>query len=174
MKKLLVVLVLVVAVTGMASAMDFWIGGNAHFASVIQPDDVKNVRPEGLAPSDFAFGAEGRLYLNALTGSAVATFLPGSSFRAPRVALLTDVGLTLELPLIRAGIGVGPNFLVAFGDDTQAARAGANLRATADVVLGELSLGLSWFTNVELTGQSIGEAFSDPSGFLGITILQKL
>jgi hypothetical protein len=174
MKKLLLVLVLAVAVTGVASALDFWIGGNVHYASVIQPDDVKETRPDELVASDFALGAESRIYLNAVTGSAVATFLPGSTFRAPRLALLTDVGLTLQVPLLRAGLGVGPNFLVAFGDETQAARAGANLRATADVVLGDLSLGLSWFTNVEFTGQSIGEAFSNPSGYLGITILQKL
>jgi len=174
MKKLLLVLLLAMTITGMASALDFWIGGNVHYASIIQPQDVRDARPDGLAASDFALGAESRLYLNALTGSAVATFLPGSTFEAPRVALLTDVGLTFEVPLIRAGLGVGPNFFVAFGEETQATRAGANLRATADVVLGDLSLGLSWFSNIEFTGQSVGEAFRNPSGYLGITILQKL
>lgn len=174
MKRILLLAILLLVAVGMASALDFWVGANLHYASVIEPEEVKSIRPAGLAPSDFAFGGEARLYMDALTGSATAVFLPGSSFAQPRVGVLTDIGLTLEIPLIRAGLGVGPNFTVAFGDTTQALRAGANLRATADVVLGDFSLGLSWFSRVQLTGQSLAEAFRNPNGFLGLTIMQKL
>lgn len=174
MKRLLAVLFITLSIAGVASAFDFYLGANAHFASAIQPAEVREARPSGLAPSDFAFGGETRLYLNAITGSASAIFLPGSSFQAPRFRVMTDVGLSLQLAILRAGIGIGPDFGIAFGESTETARLGGNLRLTGDIVLGDLSLGLSWYSLISFNRESIAEAFRNPYGFLGISLLKRL
>lgn len=174
MKRYLVVLLILLSVASAASAFDFYLGANAHYASAIQPAEVRDARPAGLAPSDFAFGGEARLYLNALTGSASAIFVPGSSFQAPRFRVMTDVGLSLQLAILRAGIGIGPDFGIAFGETTETARLGGNMRLTGDIVLGDLSLGVSWYSLISFNRQSIADAFRNPYGFLGVSLLKRL
>lgn len=174
MKKTIVLLAVLVVAAASATAIDLSVGANAYYASAIQPSDVRDARPGGLAASDFAFGGEARLFIGSLTGSAVAVFMPGSDFQSPQFRVMTDAGLSIQVAILRAGLGIGPDFGVSLGGSTSAARLGGNLRATADLVLGDFSVGLSWFSLISFDRASIADAFRNPYGFLGVTLLKSL
>jgi hypothetical protein len=80
----------------------------------------------------------------------------------------------MQIAIVRASIGLGPDFGLAFGEGVQKARLGGNLGLTGDVVLGDLSVGLSWFSLISFTRESIADVFRNPYGFLGVTALFKL
>lgn len=174
MKRITLFVALIVVAAAALPAADLLLGPNVYYASAIEPADIREARPDRIVASDFALGAETRLYLRAIQGSAVAVFTPGSSFRAPRLRVMTDIGLSLKLAFLRAGIGMGPDFGIAFGETTEAGRLGGNIRLTGDIELGDLSIGLSWYSLISFDRASIAEAFRNPYGFLGLTVLKKL
>ncbi len=174
MKKL-AILLLFLAVPLALFSLDFYVGPTAYYASVIQPQSVKNLSPSGLSVSDFAVGGDARLLAGLLWGGVVGLYQPGSSSLPNQVQFMTDIGLGLRILFLRAAVGIGPDFGLAFGNGaTQAFRAGANLRLTGDIILGKVSVGLSWLSKIEFTQQSISEAFSNPYGMLGVAVLFKL
>lgn len=175
MKRILpVVLMLVILPIGVF-ALDFYGGVNAYYASLIQPADVKNIDTAGLNLADFAFGGEARLVSGLLWGSAVGIYTPGDVNLPHRIDLLLDGGLGLSLGIVRAGIGIGPDFGVELGDNANRFfKTGANLRLTGDILLGPFSLGLSWINKIEFTRASIAEAFENPYGQLGVSLLYRL
>lgn len=173
-KRILFVLPLLVVPFG-AFALDLYAGPTAYYASVIQPKGVASLPGSGLSVSDLAFGGDARLYAGPLWGGLVGVYLPGDGTVPHRIQFLTDVGLGLKLAILRAGIGIGPDFGLQFGGGTkQFTEAGANLRITGDVMLGGFSLGLSWVSRVQLTQQSLVNAFSNPYGYLGVSLLFKM
>ncbi|HUX12178.1 MAG TPA: hypothetical protein VMW87_04070 [Spirochaetia bacterium] len=174
MKKLAIGFLLL-AVPFALFSLDFYVGPTAYYASVIQPQSVKNLSPSGMSVSDFAIGGDARLMAGLLWGGVVGLYQPGTDLLPNQLQFMTDVGLGLRILFLRAAIGVGPDFGLAFGNGaTQAFRAGANLRLTGDVILGKVSFGLSWLSKIEFTQQSLSDAFSNPYGMLGVAVLFKL
>jgi hypothetical protein len=152
-----------------------YVGGNAYYAGVIRPQDVQQADPAGITLADFAFGGEARLLLGSIWGSAVGVYLPGNQVLPHRLHILLDAGLAIDLLFLRFGVGLGPDFGLALGNEgSRPYRAGANLRLTGDLMLGDLSVGLSWVSRIEFTRESIANAFRNPYGFLGVTLLTKL
>ncbi len=73
---------------------------------------------------------------------------------------------------MHAGVGIGPNFGFEFCNGaTQVFRTGANLRLTGDIVIGPVLLGLNWVSEIQFTRASITDAFMNPYGKLGISLL---
>jgi len=167
MKKIIIVLSILVSITMSASALSFWVGPNAYYGKAITPDSVTGANVSSITLDDLAFGAEGRLYMGPLAGSVSAEYL-GSK----KILLLADAGLNLKLLFFRFGLGIGPNYGIKLGGGEAAL--GGNLRATAEIQLGGLAAGLSWFSMVEFDKSSIAEAFKNPYGFLGATVTFKL
>lgn len=175
MKKSLIVLLLCAIVPFGAFALDFYVGGNAYYSSLLRPADVEALDKDGLTIADFSFAGEARLTSGLFWASAVGMYTPGDANLPHRLALVLDGGIGLQIAIFRAGIGIGPNVGVAFGDGTfDWTQTGANLRATADVVLGPVLVGLNWINQVEFTRGSIEDAFANPYGQLGLTVLFKL
>lgn len=174
MKRLVFVLALIPLPIA-AFALNLYVGPTAYYASVIQPKSVSALSSSGISASKLAFGGDARLYAGPLWAGAVGLVQPGTTNLPTHVQLFTDVGVGLKLLFLRAGIGVGPDFgLQLGGNATQPGVAGANIRLTGDVLLGKMSLGLSWISRVQLTQQSISQAFANPYGSLGVALLFKL
>lgn len=167
MKKIIIVLSILVSITMSASALSLWVGPNAYYAAPITPDSVTAPNISNIGLNDLAFGAEARLYLGPLAGSISAEYI-GSK----KIIILTDAGLNLNLLFFRFGLGLGPNFGVSLNGGKAAL--GGNIRATAEVKLGKIAAGLSWFSMVEFNRASIADAFKNPYGFLGVTVTFKL
>ncbi len=167
MKKLTILVLIFAGIAVSASAMSFWVGPNAYYGRAITPDSVTGANVSSITLKDLAFGAEGRLYLGPLAGSISAEYL-GSK----KILLLADAGLNLKLLFFRFGLGIGPNYKIKLGGGNAAL--GGNLRATAEIQLGGLAAGLSWFSMVEFNKASIAEAFNNPYGFLGATVTFRM
>ena len=175
MTKKLLIIVSLLTVPMAAFALDLYVGPTAYYATAVQPQSVASISPSSLSLSDFAIGADARLYAGPLWIGGVGLLQPGTTALPTQMQLITDVGLGLKLLFLRAAVGVGPDFGLAFGgNSTQVANAGANIRVTGDVVLGKFSLGLSWISRVQLTAQSLSQALSNPYGSLGVALLFKL
>jgi hypothetical protein len=172
MKRIAVALLLCMILPLGAFALDFYAGVNVNYASLIRPADVVLIDTEGLNIADFAFGGEVRIIAGSFWASSVGTYTPGDINLPHRIDFLLDGGLALSLGIVRAGIGIGPNFGFEFSDSTtRLFRTGANMRMTGDVVLGPALLGLSWISRIDFTRASIVDAFMNPYGQLGVSLL---
>ncbi|MEN6364763.1 MAG: hypothetical protein ABFC81_06780 [Rectinema sp.] len=175
MKRLIPALLLLLLVPIGAFAVDLYGGLNAYYVSLIRPADVMSIDTAGLNLADFAFGGEARIIGGPLWGSAVSVYSPGDANLPHRIDVLLDGGVGLPLGIFRAGVGIGPNFTVEMGDNvTRIFRAGANLRLTGDVLLGPVSLGVSWISKIDFNRASILDAFKNPYGQLGVALLCRL
>jgi hypothetical protein len=147
-------------------------GIDMFYASLVRPADVVALDTAGLNMADFAFGGEARFIVDPFWGSAIGLYTPGDTNLPNHIDILLDAGLGLSLGIVHAGVGIGPNFGLEFGNGaTQFFRTGANLRVTGDVVVGPFLLGLNWVSEIEFTRASIADAFMNPYGKLGVSLL---
>lgn len=175
MKRIVFVLLLCLLLPLSAFAFDIYAGVDAFYTSIIRPADVVAIDTAGLNLADFAFGGETRLIVGMFWGSVMGTYAPGDVNLPHHIDVLLDAGLGLALGPVHAGVGVGPNFGFAFGNNSaEFFRTGANLRLTGDIVLGPVLLGLNWVSEVQFTYASIADAFMNPYGKLGVSLLYKL
>lgn len=174
MKRIIPVLLVLMLVPANVFALDYYAGGNVYFASLIQPADIRTLDTAGLNLADFAFGGEARIVWGLIWASAVGTYTPGDVNLPHRLDLLLDSGVGITLGIMRAGIGIGPNYGIEIGNNVgDYFKTGANMRLTGDVLLGPFSLGLSWISKVEFTRSSFVEAFGNPFGQLGMALLYQ-
>lgn len=172
MKRIVVALLLCMILPFGAFALGFYVGPNVYYASLVRPDDVVAMDTAGLNLADFAFGGEARLIAGPFWGSALGLYAPGDNNLPHHIDILLDAGLGLNLGPVHAGVGIGPNFGFEFGNNAaEFFRTGANLRVTGDIVLGPVLLGLNWISEVQFTRASIAEAFVNPYGKLGVSVL---
>jgi len=175
MKRILIAALLCVMLPLGAFAAGLYGGMDIYYASLIRPADIIAMDTAGFNMADLAFGGEARLIVDPFWGSAIALYRPGDINLPHHFDILLDAGLGLSLGIVHAGIGIGPNFGLEIGNGaTQLFRAGANLRLTGDVVLGPFLLGLNWVSEIEFTRASIAEAFRNPYGQLGVSLLYGL
>ncbi|MCX7027605.1 MAG: hypothetical protein NT061_09015 [Spirochaetes bacterium] len=147
-------------------------GMDVYYASLVRPVDVVALDTAGLNMADFAFGGEARSIIDPFWGSAIGLYTPGDVNLPHHIDILLDAGLGLSLSIAHAGVGIGPDFGLEFGNGaTQFFRTGANLRLTGDVVIGPFLLGLNWVSEIAFTRASIADAFMNPYGKLGVSLL---
>lgn len=175
MKKLFVLLVLVSI--PMMSFADFQIGPTALYNIGITEESSV---PDELSISNFTFGADARLNFGMIQGSAYGLVTLGDAdLLTPTVIdLYLDIGICLDILFVRVGFGIGPNFAFNFYpdevSDPEIFEAGANVKLTAEVMLGDISVGLVYLMDANLTPAGVAEAFEKIEGHLGVSVLFKL
>jgi hypothetical protein len=88
--------------------------------------------------------------------------------------LLTDIGLTLNLAIVRLGAGIGPNFYIPLEGSASGVPVGLNVKGAVDVQLGNISLGLvGYYYLASLSDLSLG-LFETAQPWLGLTLLFKV
>jgi hypothetical protein len=168
MKKLIVVLMIALLPT-LAFALDFQIGGTAMYKGMLA--DIQD-GPSDITFDDFTFGAEARLNFGLIQGAAAVLYYPGEP-NASLVAL-TDVGLTLNLAILRLGAGIGPNFYIPLGGTADGVPVGLNVKGAVDVQLGNLSLGLVGYYYLASLKDLGADLFKTAQPWLGVTVLFKV
>ncbi len=185
-KGFLILLMLLISTALFAEAR---IGATAFYNfPLIQDDELDLPEYDQLQVSDFTFGADFRLKLSLLQGSAMALVTPGSitgggndsSLQVPANAdIFLDGGVALDVSMLRLGLGAGPNFTYYLGDSESVENVtstGVHLKATADVMLGSLSVGMSYLAQFDMNLSQIGNIINaDKSqGLFGVSALLKL
>jgi len=168
MKKLIVVLMIALLPT-LAFALDFQIGGTAMYKGILE--DITS-GPTDLGLDDFTFGAEARLSLGLLQGAAAVLYYPDEF--DPSLIALTDIGVTLNLAIVRLGVGIGPNFFIPLNDGGPTGSLGLNLKGAVDLQLGGLSVGLVGYYYLASLEDIGADLFETAQPWLGLTVLFKL
>lgn len=154
------------------------LGGTAFYMAPLDQSGPENK----ITPNDFLYGAEARLLLGPLEGSATGVFQPpyddgmGGSF-PPAIFAMFDGGLGISLlGLVRVGAEAGVNVIQPLGGSgaEKALNAGANVRLLATASL----LGLNVGANATLFYPSFG-AIADPQAappeiLVGVSVLLNL
>jgi hypothetical protein len=111
---------------------------------------------------NFTFGGDLRLKLGILHGEALALVTLD-----PFVTdIFLDAGITLDILIVRLAAGIGPKF--TYGGEDRIMRGGYNLKLNADIILGKISLGLSYIFNTTL-GSDLD--VRGRSGMFGVSLL---
>lgn len=161
--------VLLVALLPALAFADFQIGGLGMYKG-----DIAIIQTTGIGFTDFTFGGEARLKIGFLQAGASLLSYPGASYSS--ILAIADIGLSQDVALLRLGIGLGPNLSVNLGSAAPTPlNVGANLKLSADVNLGSLSIGLVgfYYLNDVSDFSSLGAVFSKLP-WVGITAMVKL
>ncbi len=127
------------------------------------------INPEMLKdPSSYTFGADIRMNLSVIEVNALALVTPPGIDEELALDVYANAGLSLSLfNILRLGISAGPNFTVNIGEEVgtdlgpDPMEWGLNLRGTADLELGDFSIGIS---GLMATGYSLTDiADIDPA-----------
>ncbi|MBN1647813.1 MAG: hypothetical protein JW874_07260 [Spirochaetales bacterium] len=171
MKKTL--LVLAILCLPIAVFADFQVGAAAYLNIPLTPEQVE---VNELSFSDFLFGADVRFNLGPLSIQGTGFYRGGDDYTSSAIGLYTDIGLLIDLAVVRLSLGVGPNFTLLLDDGvSDAARIGANVKASGEIVIGNLAFALNWMMLIEnLAVEDILYALENPYGYLGLSVLYKL
>jgi hypothetical protein len=162
--KRIFVFVLLAAILPAAAFADFQLGGIAMYKG--DPSAAT-----GISASDFTFGGEARLKIAIFQAGVSALYIPYPNYTS--IGALTDVGLSLDVLFFRFGAGIGPNFVMNFGNGApNSASIGWNLKFMGDVNLGGLALGVVGYYKFE-DFNNVGSVFSKLP-WLGVTLMFRL
>lgn len=195
MKKIAILTILFLLIAGVSFGQ-FQIGPTAlynfmsgdeepidEFGDPIDPPPEEQQQTYRISLKDFTFGAEARLTLfNFIQGSAIALYRPGGQDPdditrkyPPMLETFLDVGVVLDLALLRFVFSVGPNFDIKLGQRTKATEFGANTKITGDLVLGDLTLSGNFIMKMpDLSPEAVAYALDDLRGQFGISVLFKM
>jgi hypothetical protein len=184
MKKLIIILLILMI--PIAAFADFRLGPTAYYNfPLIQDSQFQPPALDGLDAADFSFGADFRLKLWIFHFQGMALFTPGVKDASDAVVLPAstdlhvDAGLAFDLLFLRLGLGVGPSWAFFFGDaDTVSAPTsmGMNGKATADILLGPVSIGISYLMQFDFDLKDANQVLSadKTQGLFGVAFLLKL
>jgi hypothetical protein len=161
MRKWILVLA-VLAVLPVAAFAELGLGGAAFYKSPVllgQPIDVANVNV-----NQFSFGGDARFKLGWLQVEGLVLYSAGD---AQSLNIYLDGGLALDIAILRLSLGVGPNFIVNFGQSSPV-QAGLNAKIGADIKLGSISVGASYLMALNLAN---GVNVQTGSGLLGVDVM---
>ena len=162
MKKILIITLMMIAGTSVY-AQFLQIGPVAMYTSPVnKPEGVPSYNEIGL--EDFRFGADLRLNFGLLQVAMLAVMEapgPNALLEPGKIVLIPTAGINASVLIFDFGIGVGPSFEFYFGDSSlsEPADFGLNVKGTADINLGKVSLGMIVGTAFNLTGEgsTLGE-----------------
>jgi len=166
MKKLIVVLVIALLPVLAFADLSLQLGGTAMYKGLWT--DLETNPPTF---DDFTYGGEVRLNFGLIQGAVAGLYYPGTP---NQIVALTDIGLTLNLAIVRLGVGIGPNFYIPLGGSVSGVPIGFNLKGAVDLQLGKISLGLvGYYYLASLSDLELG-LFETAQPWLGLTLLYKL
>ena len=160
-----VLVVLVLCLVPLLSFAELGVGAAAFFNSPV----LIGQEPElsGLRSGGFTFGGDLRFKLSILQLEALGLVTVEDG--ATALDLYTDVGLALDVLILRLSLGAGPNFTYVFGGGADPAMFGFNIKANVDFKLGKhFSLGVSYITGLTIDH---GIALDKSTGMLGASVL---
>ena len=140
-----------------------------------------NDRPEAIDLSDFTFGADARIKIFVFQASGLALFTPGYTddlgTNVPgTIDLHVDGGLSFDVLLFRLGLGLGPSFRFGLAPGAETNNVGLNVKATADIMIGDFAVGLTYLNQFALdlanADQLLDQSYSQ--GLLGVSLLFQL
>jgi len=162
-KRILIVLELCLIPLAAFADIDFGLGAAAFYNSPVligQDVDVSGWKTNG-----FTFGGHLRFKWSLLQLEALGLYTIKDDIKA--LDLYGDVGLALDLWILRLSLGGGPNFTYGCGG-AMSDMLGWNIKANADIKLGRISLGLSYITGLVVDD---GIAWDKSTGMLGASVL---
>jgi hypothetical protein len=169
MKKLAIVLVIALLPT-LAFALNLQIGGTAMYKGLLS--DILD-GPDGITLQDWTYGGEVRLNFGLFQGAAAILYYPDVSYDSLKV--LTDIGVTLNLAIVRLGAGIGPNFFIPLaGGKFEGVPVGLNLKGAVDLQLGKLSLGVVGYYYLDSFSDLKADLFKTAQPWVGLTLLYQL
>lgn len=152
---------------------DFQIGVAAYYNVPITTAQI--AAPEDVSIKDFSFGLDTRFNVSLFQAQATVMYAAADGLFPATLIAYTDVGLVVDLAIIRLGLGIGPNILFILSDEADPVQIGGNIKLFTEVVLGDLSIGVNFSMMIpDLNFENIAAAFEEPSGFVGISVLYKL
>ncbi|MFP4113476.1 MAG: hypothetical protein ACOCY8_01695 [Spirochaetota bacterium] len=168
MRKLMIIAMLLVLPAALFAQLQ--VGGTALYNFPYLADS--ETEADELSAADFTFGVDARLKILLFQGSALALFTPGAEDVPGNIDLYLDGGVAFDILFFRLGLGAGPNFRIPVGEG-ETTGFGLNVKATADVMLGDLAVGLSYLNKFELDFDQAGELLDQDytQGLLGVSVL---
>jgi hypothetical protein len=162
------VVVLAIAGAPAPAYADFQLGGIGLYNG-----DITTIGSSAISSSDFTFGLESRFtFLSVLQFGVTGLYYLPSAEQPSYIQALTDLGLSVKILFLRLGAGVGPDFFIPMSGLSVEATSLANLKLSADIEIGPVSLGVTAFYPV----QSLGDFQNIPhmSPWLGAALLIRL
>lgn len=159
-----VLVVLVLGLIPLPGFSDLGLGAAVFLNSPVlirQAPELSGVRSGGVS-----FGSDLRLKLSLLQLEALG--LVTMEQGATSLDLHTDVGLAVDILLLRLSLGTGPSFTYVFSGGTDPAMFGFNIKADADLKLRRLTVGLSYVAGLVIDD---GLAWDQSTGLLGASVL---
>ncbi len=175
MKKAIMAAFIILALSPALAFADFQIGALGMYKG-----DPATLGSTGLGLQDFTFGADARLNLWIVQGSAAVLYYPADVTAAAPIPAslmaLTDIGLCLDVLFIRIGAGIGPNFAIALENGpSDALPVGVNMKLTGEIMLGSFSIGVVGYYYVNsFSDFAASDFFSRARPFIGVSALFKL
>jgi hypothetical protein len=170
MRKLVLILVVLVilpvavfADSAPPSLISWGIGPAVFYKSPVllgQPTDTNN-----LNVNQFNFGGDLRLKVSLFQAEALVLYATGNGVNSFNTYL--DGGLAVDIAILRLDLGIGPNF-VYNSDSNSGAQVGLNAKVGADILLGPISVGLSYIMELNINN---GVQVSTGSGLLGLNVM---
>ncbi|MBN2553835.1 MAG: hypothetical protein JXB06_13745 [Spirochaetales bacterium] len=162
--KRIVLLVMVLALVPLLSFADVGVGAAAFFNSPVligQDVDVHELWDGG-----FTFGGDFRWKLLKILQLEALALVTLDETNA--VGLYPNAGLAFDLAILRLSAGIGPNLVFFLDDVGDPAMFGFHGKANADILLGPVSVGLSYMMALNLDG---GIELNRSTGMLGASVL---
>ena len=129
----------------------------------------------GFDLSDISVAAEFRATRQALQTGFLAGFTPGSPEIAQgTIDVIADLGIVLDLTILKIGIGAGPDIRWDLSQSGQAFGHGANLKLTVDFAVGAMGLGVTALARTEFDFSGAESPLDRTSGWVGISVLLNL
>ncbi|MBN2534459.1 MAG: hypothetical protein JXB88_16360, partial [Spirochaetales bacterium] len=179
MRKALLLLVFIAL--PLAAFAEFQIGATALYNVVFAPDEARSVglyaKENGVSLDDFTLGVDARIKLGMLQVSALGLISLGYDDLPMEVEFFLDVGIAIDLLFLRVGIGLGPNFIIAFGDEeiSKPVFFGGNIKLIGEIMLGGISVGINYLMYLpDFSKESFDYLANNIEGNIGFTILFKL
>jgi len=161
MRKLLLILAVMVILPAAVFA-DLGVGAAAFYKSPIllgQDQDADNLNVD-----QFSFGGDLRLKLSWFQAELLVLYSGGD---VNSLNAYVDGGVALDLAIVRLSVGAGPNFTYNI-DESSPAQVGLNAKVGVDVLLGPVSVGLSYIMAMNIDN---GLYVNTGSGLLGAQVL---
>lgn len=125
----------------------------------------QSVDSDELNVDQFSFGGDLRFKFSLLQLQALALYSASEDVKSLDIFL--DAGLALDIAILRLSAGAGPNFIYIFGESSPV-RAGLNGKIGADLMLGNISVGLSYIMVLNIDD---GIDLDTSAGLLGAQVL---
>jgi len=127
-----------------------------------QPIDIQNANCD-----QFAFGADLRVKFGVFQAEALTLYSVGATHS---LNTYLDVGLAVDIAILRLSLGVGPNFIFNL-ENSAPFQAGFNAKAGIDLNVGPVVFGLSYIMALNIANVT---TLNTSSGLLGAEVLFKL